>query len=495
MTAAAAQPVPASVRARVALVPLDDRPPNLQWPILLGEVGDTEVVTPPRAILGRFLKTGDGDAVGQWLDSLDLASIDAMVVSTDMLAYGGLAGSRVPRVFEADARRRLEALARLKQRRPNLPVYAFSTLLRAPVPADEPESRGATRTRNHAVHLSLIERASSGQIDYLVFTQDGAGSDDARADRDAIAAAVTTPAIASHIVVHAGTDQIAMLLLARALAARAGYRPVVQPIYSSATAREAATTLAAQAALAGASIAERAALQMFVYASRQETPDLADGFAARVSQAVSGGSRVAVADLDSTGKSSGAWLPFIEGMRTRKVLPRLFSYASSTSVEHTLGTAMAHGLVFALAVDTVAPASAAAGQRVASAQVRFLLHRLVYDFLYEGVVRGQAIEDFVRPRNLNPSRLEDSGRPRVERHLTAELKPLAESLTADFTAQPWRLHSPTRRPSRVGLTVKDIDGFEVALPWGRMTEAEIRFGVIAQPLGSTPRPPGPRVLQ
>lgn len=491
--AMAAQPAPAA-RSRVALVPLDDRPPNLQWPILLGEVADTEVITPPRGVLGRFLKTGDGDAISRWLDSLDLPSLTAVVVSTDMLAYGGLAGSRVPRVFEADARTRLDALARLKQRRPDLPVYAFSTMLRTPATADDSETREAARTRNQAVNLSLVERAAGGQIDYLVFTQDGAAYDGASADREAIVAAIATAGITSRTGVYAGPDQVAMLLLARALAAGAGFRPVVQPIYSSATARQAAAMLTAQAEMAGASVAERGALQVFVYASRQETPDLADGFAARISQAVASGSRVVVADLDTTGKSAGAWVPLIEAMRTRKILTRLFSYASSTTAEHTVGTALAHGLVYAVAVDKVATRSAAVGQRVAAAQVKMLLHRLVYDFLYEGVVRGQVIEDFIRPRSLNASRLDDGGRPRVERHLTSELKPLAESLAADFTAQPWRLPGATRR-ARVGLTVRDIEGFEVTLPWGRMAEAEIRFGLIAQPLASTPRPPGPRVLQ
>jgi hypothetical protein len=59
------------------------------------------------------------------LYSVQGSSAPVVVISTDMLAYGGLAGSRVPRVLEADARRRLDALARLKQRRPDLRVYAF----------------------------------------------------------------------------------------------------------------------------------------------------------------------------------------------------------------------------------------------------------------------------------------------------------------------------------------------------------------------------------
>ena len=148
--------------ARVALVPLDDRPVCLQLPVMLGEVADTEVITPPRGVLGRFLKTGDGDAIARWLDGLDLATLDAVVISTDMLAYGGLAGSRVPRVFEADARRRLDALIRLKQRRPDLRVYAFSTIL-GQAPANEADSDAwrQARARNHAINLSLVGPAAS----------------------------------------------------------------------------------------------------------------------------------------------------------------------------------------------------------------------------------------------------------------------------------------------------------------------------------------------
>ena len=111
-------------------MPLDDRPASLQVPVLLGEVADTQVLTPPRAVLGRLLKTGDGDAIARWLDGLDLSTLDAVVISTDMLAYGGPAGSRVPRVFEADARRRLDVIGRLKQRRPDVKVYAFGAILR-----------------------------------------------------------------------------------------------------------------------------------------------------------------------------------------------------------------------------------------------------------------------------------------------------------------------------------------------------------------------------
>ena len=492
----AAQPVDSARSSRVALVPLDDRPICLQLPVLLGEVADTEVITPPRGVLGRFHKTGDGDAIARWLDGLDLTTLDAVVVSTDMLAYGGLAGSRVPRVFEADARRRLEAVGRLKQRRPGLRVYAFSTIFAtAPDNGTESDAERQTRARNHAINLSLAGPAFLAAIDYLVFSPQSGSSGGVEESRSAIAEAISKAGAANRVVIHPGADHVAMLLLARAVGARFAYSPAVQAVYSSTAARETAATVAAHVATAGARLADRGALQLFVYASRHENPDQADAFAARVAQAVNNAGRVVVADVDLKEDMFGAWLPLVEGLRTRKLLPRLYSYASSNTTEDTLGTSLAHALLYAVAVEKVAPASVAVGQRVASAQVRALLHRFINDFLYLGVVRGQTIEDFAGPRNLNAQRLDESGRARVEKHLVSELKPLAESLSADFTAQPWRLPSPAGRRSRVALTVKDLDGFEVSLPWGRMVEAEIRFGLTAQPLAATPRPPAPRVLQ
>jgi hypothetical protein len=496
-TAAQSTPALTPSSARVALVPLDDRPASLQVPVLLGEVADTQVLTPPRGVLGRLLKTGDGDAIARWLDGLALSTLDAVVISTDMLAYGGPAGSRVPRVFEADARRRLDTIGRLKQRRPDLKVYAFGTILRVPPGAEaDTDAWRQTRTRNLAIDLSLVERAASGAIDYLVFTHDVIAPVQAPPeDLAAIADAIGKAGQGNRIAIRAGTDHVALLLLTRALATRFAWQPVVQAVYSSPKAREAAPAIAAQVATAGGRVADRANLQLHVYTSRHETPDQADMFAARVGQAVTSGSGVMVADFDPNGTATGSSLPLIEALRTKKLLPRLYSYASAGALEDTFGTALAHGLLFALAVDKVAPASPEGGLRVAAAQVTVLLHRIVHDFLYEGVVRGQVTEEFIRSRGLNPQRLDDSGRARVERHLAGELKPLAESLTADFTGQAWRLPAPRGRPQRAGLIVKDIDGFTVALPWNRMSDVEIAFGLSAVSSRSQPRPPEPRVLQ
>ncbi|MEJ7616088.1 MAG: DUF4127 family protein [Pyrinomonadaceae bacterium] len=81
--------------ARVLLITLDDRPPCLQVTQMIGDIGDAEVVAPPRALLGRFTEAGQPDEIARWVNGQKLHEFDAVVVSLDMLAYGGLVNSRV----------------------------------------------------------------------------------------------------------------------------------------------------------------------------------------------------------------------------------------------------------------------------------------------------------------------------------------------------------------------------------------------------------------
>src|SRR6188472_2703815 len=105
---------PSSRLARIAMVPLDDRPVGLQSAQLAGAIADAEVIGPPRYRLGHFTAEGDADGIAEWLDGLDLTSIDAVIVSTDMLAYGGQIASRRPSPSQEKALRRVAVLGRLK---------------------------------------------------------------------------------------------------------------------------------------------------------------------------------------------------------------------------------------------------------------------------------------------------------------------------------------------------------------------------------------------
>ncbi len=123
--AAPAVPPPAP---RLGLVPIDERPVNLSDVVALGSLAGGEVVTPPRHRLGHGDAEGDADGIAEWLDSLDVTKITSLVVSTDMLAYGGLPASRRPDTTTEKALARMKAIERLRARGTSIHIYAFTAL-------------------------------------------------------------------------------------------------------------------------------------------------------------------------------------------------------------------------------------------------------------------------------------------------------------------------------------------------------------------------------
>ena len=257
---------PPSRLARIALVPLDDRPAGLQSAQLAGAIADAEVIGPPRYRLGHFTAEGDADGIAEWLDGLDLTSIDAVIVSTDMLAYGGQIASRRPAPSQEKALRRVAALGRLKARRKDVKVYAFSTLLPLQPPEDgrkgkwretivqwaelgggnakAPEAAAeaqrletdipppmielyrTVRARNLAVTGAALDLAAKGAVDDLVIiTTSSAPRGLAAAEQDDLMARAASQGITSRVQVIADADPAALLLLGRAVGDITGLHP------------------------------------------------------------------------------------------------------------------------------------------------------------------------------------------------------------------------------------------------------------------------------
>ena len=108
----------AALLASIAFVPLDDRPVTAELPLMLGRIAGVHVDMPPPELIGHYLTQGRPDSIVVWLNqrSSDKAT-RAFVVSSDMLAYGGLLASRVPGVTYTDAYFRLKELVHLRAKR------------------------------------------------------------------------------------------------------------------------------------------------------------------------------------------------------------------------------------------------------------------------------------------------------------------------------------------------------------------------------------------
>jgi hypothetical protein len=263
----------------MVFVPLDDRPVTYQLPLMLGRIAGQSVVAPPRALLGRYLHFGQPDAIVRWLNS-DAPRAGRYVVSSDMLAYGGLVASRVPGTTYADAYFRLRELDMLRRRSPHAWIGTFGTVMRlAPtgVPAigdaasffgaypvwaylqeyanlhDPPSTEEAARAqvlaqkigsatldgylqaraRNYAVDHLLIGMTARGTIDRLVLGQDdakpyGLHVPELRA-LEAYAQEVQT---GSRVSIQPGADELGMALVAQALARAVHWTPHIGVSYS-----------------------------------------------------------------------------------------------------------------------------------------------------------------------------------------------------------------------------------------------------------------------
>lgn len=241
----------------LALIPLDNRPCNLRFPQQIAAIGGTKLLPPPENLLGFFNTPGQSVALGQWLEHLP--AVEALIVSIDMLAYGGLIASRRTVTSEAAAMAQLQVLRDFRQAHPDTPIYAFNILMRLAVTMDSDEAvanyynvmRYArlvdeaerfnsehlrdelhkvraeipqtvlreylnARARNNAVTCRMIEWLAEGIFDYLLITQEDATEFGLhRREQAALMTRVEQCGVAAKMSLHPGADEAALTLLAR----------------------------------------------------------------------------------------------------------------------------------------------------------------------------------------------------------------------------------------------------------------------------------------
>ena len=95
---------------KLAFLPIDNRPVCYTLPKLISEIDEElEFFTPERKFLGDLTKSADINAIFDWLKNLP-KDIDAMILTLDTIAYGGLIPSRrCPESFD-EIQKRIENL-------------------------------------------------------------------------------------------------------------------------------------------------------------------------------------------------------------------------------------------------------------------------------------------------------------------------------------------------------------------------------------------------
>lgn len=394
--------------SKVLLIPLDDRPPCYQWVVKMGEIGDAEVVAPPRELLGKFTEFGKSDQIIEWVKKQDLKSFDAAVISIDMLAYGGLVAMREYQTDQPTAQKRLAFIREIKKAAPQMKIYAASVIMRlAPtgnvvnesyranlanwaeisvdsnlrketaelekkIPAEALQNYKSARVRDLQTNLAAIKLVQDKIIEQLILGQDDAKPKGVHvADRERLIAEVNKLNLQSKIGVQPGADELSMLSLARALGDKYNYQPKIKAVYSSDAIRNQVMpyedrplhqTVSFQIESVGAKEVQTEAeadILFYVYASRFEK-GRAESFAEEIAAAAKkpgmyNGKTVSrkfiVADVDPKGDVQGADPNFTRELLKRKIFLSYMpaGYAAWNTAGNTVGTALPHGVIFSLA--------------------------------------------------------------------------------------------------------------------------------------------------
>ena len=113
---------------KIGFLPIDNRPVCYTLPQQIAAIDSSiEFFIPKRDMLGDLTKYADVEGIFDWLNNLP--DLDAIVISLDTAAYGGLISSRrCPETFE-QIRCRIERLKEILKRK-NAKIYAFSSIMR-----------------------------------------------------------------------------------------------------------------------------------------------------------------------------------------------------------------------------------------------------------------------------------------------------------------------------------------------------------------------------
>lgn len=503
-----------TLTSRILLIPLDDRPPCLQFPIKMGLIGDTEVVTPPRELLGRFTDFGRSDEIIAWLKRQDLRSFDAAIVSVDMLAYGGLVAMREYETSFATAQKRVDFIRKLRRIAPKMPIYGSSVIMRlAPtgnmvnesyrtnlarwaevsvdeskrvetadlekkIPAEALEKYKKARQRDLDLNLRSVDLVREKVIDYLILSQDDAKPNGVHiADREKLIEYVKAQNLSERVAIQPGADEVSMLLLARSISAKYNYHPKIKAIYSDEKIadqfmpyedRPLRKTVSFHIRAVGGTEVDKendADILFYVFVSRLATGQ-AKNFAERIAQDLKLGKRVIVADVDVKGEVQGGDVAFTDALLGSKMFSMISGYAAWNTAGNTIGTALPNGVVYQT-TRSIFSLSNRHAKKHKAAKVRsdkanewFLMNRLLDDFAYHSIVRPMALQK-IRGSKWTSLRLNDEQTGIIETFCLEEMEGRAEKIVGEF--------------GKNDKTQCSLQNLKFDLPWNRTFEAEIDF--------------------
>jgi len=266
---------------KIMYISLDERPCNYNFAnFMLDGDENIDLVTPPLSILGNKKTPANYDLLSKYL--LDnICDCYGLILSIDMLLYGGIVPSRLHENTKEELCERLNLIEEIKKINPNLKIFAFSLIMRCPQynsGDEEPDyydicgynifkygeishkiSLGVAsekekeeldyhyskckgyfeeyckrRAINSDMNIEVVKLLYNKTIDFLVFPQDDSSLYGLISlDQQKIAKEVKNMGLENEILIYPGADEVGMVLIARMINAINNKNPKIYVEYAT----------------------------------------------------------------------------------------------------------------------------------------------------------------------------------------------------------------------------------------------------------------------
>lgn len=502
VTAPSAKP---QANMQILLIPLDSRPPCRDFPGQLAAIANIKVIIPPPGYLDHYNQPGDVKALANWLSVVG-PSADAVVVSIDQLMHGGLLASRLPAGKRSDAEQVLSLLTRFHQENPHIPLYAFNIIPRLLLAdtaenqpykpamatysaltdrlslADNSNDRAQltqleniipldirTRYRDmYATNLwlgqQLIALAETGVLQHVVLGQDDASPYGmANMNKRGLQAWAKDLPAQDRFSITRGTDEIAATLLAKLAAEQSGFKPRIYVKYSWPGASRiimpympssVEETVNEKIALVNGSQVQSPAeadFILYLHIGTPQTPPAVMQHAAReIAQYLQAGQAVSLVDLSQLYDKEKNLFPFLA--KSHIPLSRLVSYNGWNTTSNSVGTAVAHAVLYTYGRQT--------GRLQEEKHYAYLFQRFLDDWYYQKDVQPE-LNYYLTKKNIAPADLRDHY-TMVNLFVQKKLSFAADSFYARYFRGKL---DGNRRISYLG--------YKIQLPWPRTFEVQL----------------------
>ncbi|MCL2721148.1 MAG: DUF4127 family protein [Treponema sp.] len=265
---------------KTLLLPLDERPCNYIFPQMIGSSNkEIQIIVPDKKILGDKKNPANIEKIENFLLS-NITGCNNIVLSIDMLVYGGLIPSRLHFLKKEEAVSRLEILKKIKSINPNIKIYAFNCIMRTPqydssdeepdyyadygfalfrrkylldyqerhglgkkeltelkkikIPQKIIDDYETRRTFNEFINIEIVNYLESRVIDFLVIPQDDSSPYGYTAiSQKNVIREIKRKNLDMKVMIYPGADEVALSLLTRAWHDYKGIELKIYPFYSS----------------------------------------------------------------------------------------------------------------------------------------------------------------------------------------------------------------------------------------------------------------------